>query len=76
MDSAAQAKFDLISDNLAEFLNPEIIENILIEGKRAPRVYWGTGESFNFFSLLPLSASTYCLRRITMVIKFVFLLIY
>ncbi|KAB8244376.1 hypothetical protein BDV35DRAFT_382300 [Aspergillus flavus] len=28
-------------ENLAEILNPEIIENILIE-KRNPRIYWGT----------------------------------
>lgn len=41
MDSAAQARFDLIASNLQEFLNPEIIEKILIE-KRSPRVYWGT----------------------------------
>jgi tyrosyl-tRNA synthetase len=41
MDSAAQARFDLITSNLAEVLNPEIIENILKEG-RSPRVYWGT----------------------------------
>ncbi|QKX61212.1 uncharacterized protein TRUGW13939_08359 [Talaromyces rugulosus] len=41
MDAAAQARFDLISDNLAEFLNPEIIENILIRGDN-PKIYWGT----------------------------------
>ncbi|KAK9859761.1 hypothetical protein MYU51_014057 [Penicillium brevicompactum] len=41
MDSEAQARFDLIASNLQEFLNPEIIEKILIE-KRSPRVYWGT----------------------------------
>lgn len=40
MDSEAQARFNLISENLAEILNPEIIENILIE-KRNPRIYWG-----------------------------------
>jgi tyrosyl-tRNA synthetase len=56
MDAAAQARFDLISDNLAEFLNPEIIEQILIRGEN-PKIYWGTGESFNF-SLPLLSAST------------------
>lgn len=37
----AKARFDLISDNLAEILNPELIEGILAEG-RNPRVYWGT----------------------------------
>ncbi|CAG8061571.1 unnamed protein product [Penicillium nalgiovense] len=41
MDSTAQAKFDLINSNLAEFLNPEIIQDVLKEG-RAPRIYWGT----------------------------------
>lgn len=51
MDAAAQARFDLISDNLAEFLNPEIIENILIRGDN-PKIYWGTGES-PFFYLRP-----------------------
>jgi hypothetical protein len=40
LDSAAQARFDLISENLAEVLNPELIESILAEG-RNPRVYWG-----------------------------------
>ena len=33
-------RFALISENLAEVLNPEIIEGILAEG-RNPRVYWG-----------------------------------
>ncbi|OJK03598.1 hypothetical protein ASPACDRAFT_75151 [Aspergillus aculeatus ATCC 16872] len=41
MDSAAQARFDLIRENLAEVLNPEILEGILAEG-RHPRIYWGT----------------------------------
>ncbi|KAJ5813165.1 tyrosyl-tRNA synthetase [Penicillium robsamsonii] len=41
MDAAAKARFDLISDNLAEVLNPELIETILKEG-RNPRIYWGT----------------------------------
>lgn len=40
MDSAAQARYDLIKENLAEVLNPEIIEGILAEG-RNPRIYWG-----------------------------------
>ncbi|KAI0205318.1 tyrosyl-tRNA synthetase [Astrocystis sublimbata] len=31
----------LIKENLAEFLNPEIIEDIVNEG-RNPRIYWGT----------------------------------
>ncbi|RAH47125.1 tyrosine tRNA ligase [Aspergillus brunneoviolaceus CBS 621.78] len=41
MDSAAQARYDLIRENLAEVLNPEILEGILAEG-RHPRIYWGT----------------------------------
>jgi tyrosyl-tRNA synthetase len=40
MESSAQARFDLIRENLAEILNPELIESILAEG-RNPRVYWG-----------------------------------
>lgn len=40
MDSAAQARYDLIRENLAEVLNPEILEGILAEG-RHPRIYWG-----------------------------------
>lgn len=30
----------LIYENLAEVLNPEIIENIIAEG-RHPKIYWG-----------------------------------
>ncbi|KAK3326795.1 tyrosyl-tRNA synthetase [Apodospora peruviana] len=41
MDDAAKQRFTLISENLAEFLNPEIIEAILAEG-RNPNIYWGT----------------------------------
>ncbi|KAJ5608842.1 Tyrosine--tRNA ligase cytoplasmic [Penicillium herquei] len=41
MDSSQQARFDLINDNLAEVLNPELIESILKEN-RSPRIYWGT----------------------------------
>ncbi|KAK5989478.1 Tyrosine--tRNA ligase [Cladobotryum mycophilum] len=41
MELDAKARFDLISENLTEFLNPEIIQDILAEG-RNPRVYWGT----------------------------------
>ncbi|KAL4771141.1 hypothetical protein BDW60DRAFT_69322 [Aspergillus nidulans var. acristatus] len=41
MDAATKARFDLITENLAETLNPEIIESILAEG-RNPRIYWGT----------------------------------
>ena len=41
MDDAAKQRLALISENLAEFLNPEIIETILAEG-RDPKIYWGT----------------------------------
>lgn len=30
----------LIRENLAEILNPEIIEKIIAEG-RSPKIYWG-----------------------------------
>ncbi|KAL9622431.1 MAG: hypothetical protein Q9160_003276 [Pyrenula sp. 1 TL-2023] len=33
-------RFDLIKENLAEVLNPEIIESMLSEG-RSPKIYWG-----------------------------------
>ncbi|RAO66302.1 uncharacterized protein BHQ10_002314 [Talaromyces amestolkiae] len=41
MDATAQARFNLIRENLDEVLNPEIVEAILAEG-RNPRIYWGT----------------------------------
>ncbi|KAJ6095464.1 tyrosine tRNA ligase [Penicillium sp. IBT 16267x] len=41
MELTAKERFALISANLAEVLNPEIIEGILAEG-RSPRIYWGT----------------------------------
>ncbi|KAJ5744973.1 hypothetical protein N7533_009843 [Penicillium manginii] len=41
LDANAQSRFDLINENLAEIMNPEIIKGILAEGKN-PRVYWGT----------------------------------
>ncbi|KAK2058964.1 tRNA synthetase class I [Colletotrichum caudatum] len=37
----AQERFALIQENLAEIMNPEIIEKILAEG-RNPKIYWGT----------------------------------
>lgn len=40
MGSTPKGRFDMISENLAEVLNPEILEGILAEG-RNPRVYWG-----------------------------------
>lgn len=49
MDLDAKARFALISENLAEILNPELIENILAEG-RNPRVYWG---NISFLSFAP-----------------------
>lgn len=33
-------RFELIKENLAEVLNPEIIESILVDG-RSPKIYWG-----------------------------------
>jgi tyrosyl-tRNA synthetase len=39
-DIEAKSRFALIKENLAEILNPEIIENILAEG-RHPKIYWG-----------------------------------
>lgn len=36
----AGERIALIKENLAEFLNPEIIEAIINEG-RNPRIYWG-----------------------------------
>lgn len=35
-----QQKFDLIRENLAEVLNPEIIEDVLKKGEPL-RIYWG-----------------------------------
>ncbi|KAG6017696.1 hypothetical protein E4U41_004166 [Claviceps citrina] len=37
----ATERFALLQENLAEVLNPEIIESILAEG-RDPKIYWGT----------------------------------
>jgi len=37
----ARERLALISENLAEVLNPELIESVLAEG-RNPRVYWGS----------------------------------
>ncbi|KAI6784096.1 tyrosyl-tRNA synthetase [Emericellopsis cladophorae] len=37
----AEARLALIRENLAELLNPEIIEKILTEGGN-PKIYWGT----------------------------------
>ena len=49
MDLDAKERFSMIRENLAEILDPELIENILAEG-RNPRVYWGN-ISFYFDSL-------------------------
>ncbi|KAK2595227.1 Tyrosine--tRNA ligase cytoplasmic [Conoideocrella luteorostrata] len=40
-DAKADERFALVRENLAEILNPEIIETILAEG-RSPKIYWGT----------------------------------
>lgn len=45
-DASAKDKFDIIRENLAEVLNPEIIEKILDEG-RHPKIYWGMYISFD-----------------------------
>jgi hypothetical protein len=37
----ARERLALISESLAEVLNPELIESVLAEG-RNPRVYWGS----------------------------------
>jgi tyrosyl-tRNA synthetase len=36
-----EQRLALIRENLAELLDPEIIENIIKEGKN-PKIYWGT----------------------------------
>ena len=36
----AEARLALIRENLAELLNPEIIEKILTDGGN-PKIYWG-----------------------------------
>ncbi|SPJ74046.1 probable tyrosine-tRNA ligase [Fusarium torulosum] len=41
MAQSAEERFSLIKENLAEVLNPEIIQSILDEG-RNPKIYWGT----------------------------------
>jgi hypothetical protein len=38
--ASATERFALIKENLAEILDPQIIETILAEG-RNPRIYWG-----------------------------------
>lgn len=38
---STEERLALIKENLAEVLNPEIIESILAEGK-TPKIYWGT----------------------------------
>ncbi|GMM36650.1 tyrosine--tRNA ligase [Saccharomycopsis crataegensis] len=37
-----QAQYDLITKNLQEVLNPQIIKNVLEVEKRALKIYWGT----------------------------------
>jgi tyrosyl-tRNA synthetase len=41
MTLSKEERLSLIKENLAEVLNPEIIEGILAEG-RNPKIYWGT----------------------------------
>ncbi len=40
MGLSASERFALISENLAEFLDPQVIQGILDEG-RDPKIYWG-----------------------------------
>ncbi len=37
-----QEQFDLITKNLQEVLNPQIIKNVLEVEKRPLKIYWGT----------------------------------
>lgn len=39
----------LIKENLAEVLNFEIVEKILDENTRLPKVYWGMSSEFGYF---------------------------
>lgn len=64
MDSAAQARYDLITNNLAEVLDPEIIQKVLAEG-RNPRIYWGTGTFIDtaiadHYNAMPIVGSRNC----------------
>lgn len=40
-DMSAQEKLRLITSNLQEILNPEIMEDILAKGERPLTIYWG-----------------------------------
>lgn len=39
---SAEAKLALINENLAESLNPEIMEEVIKKGERPLKIYWGT----------------------------------
>lgn len=43
-DKSNEERLTLIRENLAEVLNPEIIESALAEG-RNPKIYWGAQTS-------------------------------
>jgi len=47
-----EERLALINVNLAEVLNPEIIENVINEG-RDPKIYWGKGDSLHFPGSIP-----------------------
>lgn len=77
MDSAAEARFGLIGENLAEILNPNIIKDILAEG-RNPRIYWGEskistradiGTDHLFFSLFNEAEAGFAARIIVAFFK-------
>lgn len=57
----AEEKFALISENLAEVLNPELIQRILAEGRNV-RVYWGMLVQTSNCFLLSLKISQELLR--------------
>ena len=43
---SADEKFALITENLAEVLNPEIIQKVLEENERPLKIYWGKSIAF------------------------------
>lgn len=44
-NSNAEQRFSLIKENLAEFLNEEIIKKVVDEGGH-PKIYWGLYSPF------------------------------
>ena len=56
----AQERLALINENLAEVLNPELIENALASG-RNPKIYWG-GLSYYFLPVHGLVSAVTLMR--------------